>query len=137
MHKRLQPRYRRFAGIMLDVIFDHFLSRHWQSFHDDSLENFSHAVFLIFHQAELSGEARRQAINLSRYNVFVNYQHWATVEAALESISQRIKRANPMADAVPELLSHYDDLERVLIDFYPLLEAYVIEQREQLLINRG
>src|SRR5690349_14540980 len=32
--ERLQPPFRRFAGVLVDVWFDHFLARGWQRFGD-------------------------------------------------------------------------------------------------------
>ena len=125
------PRYRRFAGIMTDVIFDHFLNHHWQQFHPQSLDNFSRDVYhLLAHSSELPAAARRQADNLARYDVLVGYRHWQTVEAALTRIGQRIRRDNPLATAAAELQRHCAELEQVFLNFYPELQRYVKDIRQ-------
>ena len=125
------PEYRRYAGIMTDVVFDHFLNRHWSEFHHQSLSTFSQQIYqLLDNSDQLSGAAKLQANNLSRYDVFQNYQHWQTVEAALSRINQRLIRSNPLATAAQEMKQYYDELEQVFLIFYPQLEHYVAEIRE-------
>lgn len=129
-HRQFDPRFRRFAGIMTDVVFDHFLNIHWQRFHPQPLPEFSEQVFGLLENSNLlEGNARLQADNLSRYDVFVNYQHWETVEAALLRIGQRIRRDNPLDCAGAEMKLHYDELEQTFLNFYPQLQAHATEQR--------
>lgn len=125
------PRYRRFAGIMTDVLFDHFLNRHWQRFHPQSLDDFSRDIYrLLATSNKLPPAARRQAENLARYDVFVNYRHWQTVDAALTRIGQRIRRDNPLATAAVELEKHCAELEQCFLNFYPELQQYVSSIRQ-------
>ncbi len=129
-HQLFSPSYRRYAGIMTDVAFDHFLNQHWQHFHQQPLSTFSQEVFqLITSSDQLTAPAKRQAENLARYDVFENYQHWATVEAALERISQRLLRENPLASGAREMQEHYQTLEKVFLEFYPELQQHVLELR--------
>ncbi len=128
--QRFKPHYRRFAGIMTDVVFDHFLTRHWQQFHPQPLSDFSQDIYHLLAQSQLPSAARRLADNLTRYDVFVNYQHWQTVEAALAKIGQRIQRSNPLATAATELQQHSDELEQAFLNFYPQLQHHVNEIRQ-------
>ena len=131
-HQLFDPRYRRYAGIMTDVAFDHFLNRHWQKFHQQSLSTFSSEVFqLITSSDHLTPQAKQQAENLARYDVFASYQHWQTVKAALERISQRLVRENPLASGAQEMQRHYKLLEEIFLAFYPDLQTYVRELREK------
>jgi acyl carrier protein phosphodiesterase len=119
----LDPRYRRFAGIMTDIIFDHFLSLHWQQFHPQSLHAFSRELFdLLSNNSHLPAAAQQQADNLMHYNVLVNFQYWPTVDAALNRVSQRLQRDNPLGDAADELNKHYGELEQQFLAFYPELQ---------------
>lgn len=136
-HQLFQPRYRRYAGIMTDVAFDHFLNRHWQQFHQQPLSIFSKQVFqLITTSNDLTLPAKHQAENLARYNVFSNYQYWETVEAALKRISQRLTRQNPLASAAQVMEPHYEELEGIFLSFYPELQAYVKQWRQEFSQHR-
>jgi acyl carrier protein phosphodiesterase len=125
--------YQRFAGIMLDVLFDHFLSRHWQRFHATPLPQFSSDTYQILASADaIPGAARQQANNLTDYQVLENFRHWHTVTASLERIGQRIRRDNPMASAAPLLEQHYQSLEQLFFDFYPQAQAFAQQVRTEL-----
>lgn len=56
----VSTRRRRFAGIMVDVFFDHFLARHWHRYTDMSLPVFTRATYrqLLARSAESPPAAR-------------------------------------------------------------------------------
>lgn len=119
------PQYRRYASIMTDVAFDHFLNRHWSRFHSQPLEAFSDEVYrLCLNSGALTGAAKRQAENLARYQVLESFQHWQTVQATLQRIQQRLRRANPLANAAEEMQRSYDELEQIFLAFYPELQRH-------------
>ena len=125
-----EPEYRRYAGIMLDVLFDHFLNRHWETFHHQSLAEFTQQVYQVINSNRLPEPADRQAANLERYDVLLSYQHWQTIEVVLERIGQRLKRKNPLAQSAEQLQQHYPALERLFLSFYPQLQQHAQQQRE-------
>lgn len=132
LQRSFAPEFRRYAAIMTDVVFDHFLNQHWDTFHKQSLPVFSAEIYqLLGNTPHLMPQARAQADNLSRYNVFENFQHWQTVDGALARISQRIKRDNPLAAAALELEKHYAELEAMFLQFYPQLQEHVRLVRTQ------
>ena len=45
--KRLRPVYGKYAGIAVDVLYDHFLSAGWQDYHEQPLHSFSRKVYLM------------------------------------------------------------------------------------------
>ena len=131
LHQSFQPHYRRYASIMTDVAFDHFLNKHWQLFHNQSLDIFSQEVFTLLDDFEdMPKDAKILAGNLSRYNAFKLYQHWPTIEQVLTRISARLKHTNPLATAADELYIHYPEIEKVFLDFYPQLQQHVSTIRQ-------
>jgi len=44
---RISPLRRRFAGIIVDVCYDHFLSRHWRRYGAIDLESFVDRVYAV------------------------------------------------------------------------------------------
>lgn len=122
VHQLFDPRFRRYAGIMTDVLFDHLLSRHWHQFHPQQLDHFSQEIYRLLDSSDMPTAAKQQADNLVRYDVLVNFQQWQTVEAALVRIGQRIPRDNPLASAALQLQQHYNELEQLFLLFYPKLQ---------------
>jgi acyl carrier protein phosphodiesterase len=124
-----EPEYRRYSGIMLDVLFDHFLNLHWETFHHRPLTEFTQHVYQVINSNRLPESASREASNFERYDVLLSYQHWQTIEVVLERIGQRLKRKNPLAQSAEQLQQHYPALEQLFLDFYPQLEQHSRQQR--------
>ncbi len=117
--------YRRYGGIMLDVCFDHCLSRHWSDFHPQPLSDFSAGIFaqLAPHLEALPPGATRQARRLQQFEVLENMERWRTVENMLARIGQRLKRDNPLGSSATVLAEQYADIERTFLALYPELVA--------------
>jgi len=132
-HQQFDPTYRRYAGIMTDVVFDHFLSKHWPIFHPQPLADFNEEVFqLLRNNPQLSERAQKMADILDRNHVFAKYREWSTVNSALKNIGLRLKGVNPLNTAAAELRTHYDLLEETFFEFYQQLQEHVSQQRHLL-----
>jgi len=44
---RVSSNRRRFAGVMVDIFYDHFLARNWEEFHDVPLARFTDEFYAI------------------------------------------------------------------------------------------
>jgi acyl carrier protein phosphodiesterase len=126
LRRELPPHLRRYAGILIDLSFDHYLSLHWSRFSSMSLPDFSTAVYRILGDQEsaLSGGARSMATRLAEYDVLNLYREWDTVTATAERIGQRFRRQNPFLDLERELSPARGALERTFLNFYPQLESF-------------
>ena len=119
---RLLPAiYRRYAGIVLDVCCDHWLSRHWTRFEDETLADFSARVYALLqrHRAELPAPAARMADRLIEHDVLQIFKRWDTVPATLARIGTRLRRDNPLASVGAELGPLLPALEEHFLEFYP------------------
>lgn len=125
LQRQFDAEYRRYGGIMTDIVFDHFLTLHWQRFHPQPLEAFSREIYRVLdHQALPVSAAQAQAQRLIRYDVLTGFGNWQTVEAALDRVRERLGRDNPLAGAADHLQHHYRDLEHQFLAFYPQLMAF-------------
>jgi acyl carrier protein phosphodiesterase len=134
LRRELPPGLRRYAGILIDLCFDHYLSLHWTRFSSVSLPDFSRAVYRILDAQEsaLSDGARRMTARLIEYDVLNLYQEWGTVTATAARIGERFRRDNPFLDLERVLSPSKDTLERAFLDFYPQLEAFCRKTLVQL-----
>ncbi|MFV8818056.1 ACP phosphodiesterase [Haliea sp. E17] len=114
---------RRYAGILIDLSFDHFLCRHWQRFNDLPRASFNQLVYreLAGAQADLSPPARRMAQRMSDIDLLDHYARWDTIPASAARIGERLKRGNPFLDAERDLAPHRDAIEQAFLAFYPQL----------------
>lgn len=121
---RLPAAWRRHAGIMVDVFYDHFLAREWEAYHPESLEAFAARVYaaLDSQRDELDQGLQRAAPHLRANNVLVAYRHLAGVERALVSVSRRLSHPNPLGHAAQALA---DDDGGLRDDFHELLPDLV------------
>jgi acyl carrier protein phosphodiesterase len=124
---RLQPPYRRYAGILLDVFFDHCLARQWPRFHAESLEQFVGRVQGALLREGLGlahpGFVMRLGYMRSR-NLLLSYRNLDGIERALQGLSTRLSRENPLASGLEALQPHYATLENDFGIFFPDLVDY-------------
>jgi acyl carrier protein phosphodiesterase len=115
---RIGEARRRYAGIIIDVCYDHFYSR-------ESLAGFSERVYDVLreYRDELPGRLQRIAPHMIADDWLSSYAELANVGRALDGISRRITRSNPLAGALAEIEANYPALEGDFQRFFPELEA--------------
>jgi acyl carrier protein phosphodiesterase len=125
---------RRYAGILIDLSFDHFLSRHWAKFADLDLLDFNSGIYrsLDLQRGLLSPGAQRMQARLAEHDLLGIYQQWETVSASAERIGTRFRRENPFTDIDEELERRRGRLEEAFLDFYPDLVRFAKLQRDKL-----
>lgn len=129
-----EPPYRRYAGILLDVWFDHLLARDWAHHADGSLPEFSHQVQALLRQraAELPSRMHGFAAYLHRNDLPGAYRERAMIGNVLQGMSQRLARENPLARALPVIEAHAAPIQRHFEAFFPDLRAHARRERERL-----
>ena len=134
LRRRFSPELRRYAGILIDLSFDHYLSRHWRQFSDVPLDEFIPGVYrsLESHSHSLSGNAGRMLGRMQQYDLLGRYHDWESIPASAERIGQRFRRGNPFTDTREQLEPVRVTLEEAFLDFYPELLAYTAEAKQRL-----
>jgi acyl carrier protein phosphodiesterase len=128
------PAMRRYAGILIDLSFDHYLSRHWQQFSDLSLAEFIPDVYrrLEENRCHLSGSAEKMRRRMLQYDILGKYHDWETVPASAARIGERFRRGNPFLNAAVHLEPVRNKLEQTFLAFYPELQAWTVTTRDRL-----
>lgn len=133
VRRAFPPALRRYAGILIDLSFDHFLSKHWQRYSDMPLDVFNAAVYRMLEAqcAELCADSRAMLGRLVEYDILGLYRDWDTVPASAERIGRRL-RGNPLAGLDRQLDGMRDTLEQGFLDFYPQLQDFCTSRRLRL-----
>ncbi|MFN0041472.1 MAG: ACP phosphodiesterase [Burkholderiales bacterium] len=124
---RVTPERRRYAGIMTDVFFDHFLARHWRQFHDESLDEFTSRFYalLLSNLSWLPERLQHMAPHMARHDWLGSYAHLDAVRVALDRMGTRLRRENRLAGATDELETHYAEFESDFREFLPEVKAFL------------
>lgn len=133
--EQFEPGRRRFAGILLDMFYDHVLLANWSRYSDQPAD----ALIARFYAAL---EARRAILpeRLQRMLPYMIGQDWlgsyhelAGVEVAAARVSQRLSRNGELLRAgLEDLREHYVSLSAGFHKFFPDLIDHVATVREQM-----
>lgn len=125
--RRFEPRFRRFSGIMTDIIYDHFLALHWNDYHQLDLQAFSDATFevLLADTGHFPDSAVRSCKRMYETNTLIHYCNAEFIDQSLNYLSGLLSRDNPMAEGYVQFLNNRDGLECDFAKFFPDLMKFV------------
>lgn len=114
---------RRFAGIVIDVLLDHYLAQHWDQFSDRSLEEHAHMVnqALHVHLDVLPESLQRFMVILSEEDILANNRELAAIELTLNRLSRRSTKFSALAISIDQLKPLRARLHEPFSEFYPAL----------------
>ncbi|GHG69844.1 ACP phosphodiesterase [Alishewanella longhuensis] len=121
--RQFSAQRRRFAAVTLDVLFDHFLILHWQSFYAEPFVKAKERLYSKLAQAEpLMPPAMQLTMQRVRQQDWLSaYQQLPSLARALDHIAARIRFENQFAGIMEEIYPRYNDLEQIFLEFYPQL----------------
>ena len=125
--QRLQPPFRRFAGVLLDVWFDHFLARDWAQHGDgQSLPQFLADVHqdLRTHHTVLPAPLQRVAPRFCADGWLEGYASVDGIARVLGLMARRLTRPTPLAFGAELLRADYAAVERDFAALWPELVAF-------------
>ncbi len=123
---------RRYAGILLDVFYDHLLAQRWADYSALPLDDFIQRFYgALARQADiLPANLARMAPYMIEQDWLGSYREYEGVEIAVRRISTRLSRnGEQMRDGLADLKSNYAELARDFDVFFPQLIAFVEDRR--------
>lgn len=134
--RRIAQDLRRYAGILVDVFFDHFLAVDWRRYSEESLQRFSDRMLQSIKpsskDAAFAAELERALEYVHRHNLLVNYRELDGIQHALRGLSDRLSRPNPLAQGVVEMEGNYAGLRHDFEVFFPELIDFAEQEAERL-----
>jgi acyl carrier protein phosphodiesterase len=120
---------RRFAGIIIDVVFDHFLIKYWQDYSRENLASFTAYCYESFNQLRnaMPPTMQQKVAWMIQYDLLNSYAELEGVGNALNGISRRVRFENQLAGAIDEVARHYPALEQGFREFFTPLCAHIRE----------
>ncbi len=118
--KRLQTRYKKYAAVLTDVFYDHFLAVNWSQYHAQTLSLFSSEVYRLM-QANfdlLPPKSQYMLPYMIKYNWLLNYSKIEGIKRTLGGMSQRTKFESGIEHAGEELELYYAEFHKDFSYFF-------------------
>jgi len=104
----LQPPFRRYGGIIIDLALDHELALRWDQYSEVSLQDFDRGVrdMLAWHDNILPEKLKAFMRYADRRGLFAAYQKESEILHSLRGVGRRLSRENPL-DRVGEIWAEF------------------------------
>lgn len=126
------PERRRYAGIVLDVCFDHALARSWERWCPVELKAFTGAFYeaLERHRPLLPERLLGMLPALVQHDWLASYRDFANATYALERMAvRRMKKGEGLAASVQDARQAYQPMLEAFEDLFPDLLAFAEAER--------
>ena len=124
--KYFQPEYGLYSGIIVDMVYDHFLAKNWNDFHDQKLELFVDKFYntLDFNYNILPQKTQLLLPIMKSENWLVSYKELEGLRNILSKMDNRMKNKSNMQNAIKDLTLNYKNIEQEFNLFFVHLIAY-------------
>lgn len=124
---RISSARRRYAGVLVDIFYDHLLARHWHEVHNQPLPMFCKTIYeMINDRLPDLPEASHPALQMmARQNWLLSYADIDGIADVLQRMSRRARQPkqsgqpNPLVHGEQEMLA---DMGGFTADFYRWLK---------------
>lgn len=110
---RLHKNYSHYSGVIVDILYDHFLAKNWTKYSDEPLDEYIENFYELLRNNFTTLPARIQ--RMMPYMIADNWLlSYATVDGISNILAQmnvRTKGVSKMNLAVAELQEYYDEFE--------------------------
>jgi acyl carrier protein phosphodiesterase len=138
---RITSPQRRFAGVIIDVLYDHLLIKNWELYSTIPIDDFISEVYTSFGAySAIPVTTKTQVDRMIQDDLLRSYRDLGGVEAALKRLSRRLEyrmhRTFTLELAMPDIIDNYDALDRDFRGFFPELRSHVAEWMAIDLVQR-
>ncbi len=125
--QRLYKSIGKYAPVVSDVYFDHFLAIYWENYHPVPLEKFAENSYTFLHSKLEFLPERTQLMlpYLIKYNWLVAYKSFEGLQQVFNGMNKRATFVSNMDIAVIALKEDYELYEQEFHQFFPELQHAV------------
>ena len=118
--KRLHEKYHHYAGVVVDIIYDHFLAKNWTKYSDEKLEDFINRFYNSLHQNYdiLTEKTQGLMPYMIERNWLLSYRTVEGIHQILTQMDRRSKNISKMQFASEELKEFYAEFEQEFTTFF-------------------
>lgn len=132
--KRLHENYGHYSGVIVDILYDHFLAKNWSNYSEVPLslyvENFYQS--LERHFESLPARIQKMIPYMMADNWLLNYAHIEGIQRVLNGMNRRTKNVSGMDRATIELQKYYSEFEKEFTSYFEELRLFSGSKLEEI-----
>lgn len=131
---RLEPVYKKYAGVIVDIYYDHFLAANFHLYSQIPLSQTAHTAYdiLIRNYHVLPPRSKRILPFMATQNWLEGYADLTDLQRVFNGMSRRASFVSGMENAISDLKKDYNEYEKEFFEFFPDLRNYTKMKKEQL-----
>lgn len=124
--KRLHKGYGHYSGVIVDIFYDHFLAKNWESYSDVPLEKYIANFYnsLSENIDLLPPRFKKLTPIMIEGNWLLSYATVEGIQLVLNGMNRRTKGRSQMNESTKELKEHYEAFEEDFTVFFNDLKAF-------------
>src|SRR3970040_3186236 len=127
--KKLHTRYHHYAGVIVDVFYDHFLAKNWTTYSSENLEEYIQRFYQSWdaNKAILTERTIGMMPYMIKSNWLLSYQTVDGIDRILTQMDHRTKNESKMRFSSEELQAFYREFEQEFTEFFEDLRKHANE----------
>ena len=135
--KRLHKNYSHYSGVIVDILYDHFLAKNWSQYSEVPLDVY---VEQFYNSLEtnfdiLPSRIQRLMPYMIADNWLLSYAKIEGIQRVLEGMNRRTQNKSKMNNAIVELKTFYTEFENEFTSFFDELQTFTSNKLEALKAN--
>lgn len=124
--KRLHENYGHYSGVIVDILYDHFLAKNWKNYHSQPLDEYVGEFYEILRKyfEILPTRIQRMMPYMIADNWLLSYATVEGISNILTQMNRRTKERSKMNLAVIELEQYYTEFETEFTYFFEELKTF-------------
>ena len=131
---RLHDKYGHYSGVIMDIVYDHYLAKNWHHYSDEKLEDYADSFYTLLQNNYdvLTEKIKGMMPYMIARNWLLSYASMAGLEMILFQMDHRTKNRVNMHEAIVEIQLYYCEIEEEFTSFFEELQQHCVEKLTEL-----
>jgi len=120
---RVRAHAGRYAGVVMDLFYDHLLAREWSRWNAEPLPDYAQRMYALLqdHEALLPDRIRYMLGFMIRRDWLTNYATISGIGRSIQGLSERVPRGDVMSGSEKILAEHIEVYQQEFTVFLPAI----------------
>ncbi len=131
---RLHEKYGHYSGVIMDIVYDHYLAKNWATYSKVPLEDYAATFYQLLqhNHAILTEKTQKMIPYMIGRNWLVSYASLEGLEMILFQMDYKTKHRVNMQEAIVEVKQFYQEFEEEFTLYFEELQKHCEEKLMEL-----